>query len=92
MTVSFADKDTRLFYEGRDVRRFRGFAAQAARRMQILTDATSLDDLRPLRSNRLEALQGDRSGQFSVRINDQWRICFTFSNGEARDVQIVDYH
>ncbi|MEQ1867087.1 MAG: type II toxin-antitoxin system RelE/ParE family toxin [Micropepsaceae bacterium] len=92
MIVSFADKDTQRFYDGQDVRRFRGIAAQATRRLQVLTDATSLEDLRALRSNRLEALKGDRRGQYSIRINDQWRICFQFSDGEARNVEIIDYH
>jgi proteic killer suppression protein len=62
------------------------------RRLAILNDAESIEDLMELPSNRLEALEGDRVGQCSIRINDQWRICFTFSEGDVYDVEIVDYH
>ncbi|MBL8643079.1 MAG: type II toxin-antitoxin system RelE/ParE family toxin [Rhodospirillaceae bacterium] len=92
MIVSFRDKDTAQFFSGADVARFRAFAGQASRRLQILDSATTTQDLAALRSNRFEALKGDRKGQYSIRINQQWRICFTFRNGEAHDVEIVDYH
>jgi proteic killer suppression protein len=92
MIASFRDRETQRFYHGEDVARFRSFAEQAARRMQILADATSINDLAALRSNRFEALKGDRKGQFSIRINLKWRICFRFQDGEAHDVEIVDYH
>ena len=92
MIRSFADRDTRALYEGRRVRRFEGFRAQAERRLQILRRARSLDDLRGLPSNHLEALSGDREGQFSIRINRQWRVCFRWHEGDAYDVEIADYH
>ena len=92
MIRSFADRDTRALYEGRRVRRFEGFRAQAERRLQILRRVRSLEDLRALPSNRLEALSGDREGQFSIRINRQWRVCFRWHEGDAYDVEIADYH
>jgi len=64
----------------------------AERKLQMLNRASRLDDLRVPPNNRLEALRGDRDGQFSIRINDQWRICFRFEAGNAFDVEIVDYH
>ncbi len=71
-----------------------GFEDQAARRLSALNAAGSLDTLRALRSNRLEVLRGDRAGQYSIRINRQWRICFSWPNGQAgpSGVEIVDYH
>jgi proteic killer suppression protein len=74
------------------VRRFEGFAAQAERRLQILESATSLVDLAGLPSNRLETLHGDRVGQHSIRINQQWRICFVWRDDGPHEVEIVDYH
>ena len=64
----------------------------ARRKLRMLNNAASLDDLRIPPANRLEALKGDRKGQHSIRINDQWRICFRWKNGDALDVEIVDYH
>jgi toxin HigB-1 len=64
----------------------------ARRKLELLASATRLDDLRFPQGNRLEALKGDREGQHSIRINDQWRICFRWNNGDATDVEIVDYH
>lgn len=92
MIVTFRDRDTQRFFGGERVIRFQGFADQAARRLQVLDDATSVHDLASLRSNRFETLKGDRKGQFSIRINRQWRICFRFEDGEAHDVEIVDCH
>jgi toxin HigB-1 len=89
---SFADQDTQALYQGKRVRRFDGLRAQAEKRLQILRRARSLNDLRGLPSNRLEALTGDRQGQFSIRINRQWRICFRWQAGDVDDVEIVDYH
>ena len=91
MIRSIADKDTRALYQGERVRRFDGFRDQAEKRLQILRRARSLEDLRGLPSNRLEALAGDE-GQFSIRINRQWQICFRWHEGNAWDVEIVDYH
>ena len=94
MILSYRDKRTAQFARGGSVREFAAFARQASRRLEVLDAATSLDDLRALRSNRLEALKGDRTGQFSIRINLQWRICFRWSAGQTgpQDVEIVDYH
>ena len=92
MIRSFRDKDTQALYEGRHVRRFQGFIRQAERRLQILDSATSLLDLAALPSNRLEALRGDRQGQYSIRINQQWRICFEWLDDGPYNVEIVDYH
>jgi proteic killer suppression protein len=94
MILSYRDDRTLAFAEGRLVREFQGFARQAYRRLEILDAATRLDELRALRSNRLEALRGDRVGQFSIRINQQWRICFEWPRGARgpSNVEIVDYH
>ena len=79
---------------GDDVRAFQGFDRQGWKRLEILEAATSLNDLRSLPSNHLEALKGDRAGQFSIRINMQWRICFEWPEGAAgpSNVEIEDYH
>lgn len=92
MIKSFADKETRDFFAGKRVRRFAGIERQAARRLQILASADSIEDLMLLPSNRFEALGGDRKGQYSIRVNDRWRLCFRFHDGEAQDVELVDYH
>jgi len=92
MIQSFVDKDTEAFYNGELPRRFRGFAPQAERRMNVLDAATTLQDLAALPSNRLESLVGNRAGQRSIRINQQWRICFVWMNDGPHDVEIVDYH
>lgn len=92
MIRTFRDKDTEALYAGRRVRRFQGFAAQAERRLQILDSATRLQDLAALPSNRLEALGGDRKGQYSIRINQQWRTCFEWREDGPYNVEIVDYH
>lgn len=94
MILGFRDKRTASFAAGRRVREFAAFARQAEVRLDRLEAATSLDDLRALPGNRLELLKGDRAGQWSIRINDQWRICFVWPEGEKgpSDVEIVDYH
>ena len=92
MIRSFKDRNTERFYEGRRVRAFEGFADQAARRLAYLDNAEDLRDLANLRSNRFESLSGDRAGQYSVRINRQWRICFRWEDDGPYDVEIVDYH
>ena len=71
---------------------FRGIENAARRKLEILNAAMSLNDLRSPPGNRLEALKGERQGQYSIRINQQWRICFTWSDGDAYSVEIVDYH
>ncbi len=94
MTIqSFNCKDTHaLFNSGKRTRRFVNIEAAAMRKLAMLNRAGTLDDLRVPPGNRLEALQGDRSGQHSIRINDQWRICFTWTASGPGDVEIVDYH
>jgi proteic killer suppression protein len=94
MILSYRDRQTARFANGETVRAFSGFARQASKRLEVLDAATSLEDLRMLRSNRLEALTGDRAGQFSIRINKQWRICFRWPRGARgpHDVEIVDDH
>ena len=94
MILGYRDKKTEQFASGRMVRAFQGFAVQAERRLTILNAATSLNDLRALGSNRLEALRGDRAGQYSIRINQQWRICFEWPDTAPgpSNVEIVDYH
>ena len=92
MIRSFRDKDTEALFEGRRVRRFEGFRAQAERRLQVLDSATCLKDLVGLPSNQLEALTGDRKGLFSIRINQQWRLCFEWRENGPHNVEIADYH
>jgi toxin HigB-1 len=90
---SFADSETERFYEtGRSRRYPPEIRARAAMRLTQLDAATQIEDLKQPPSNRLEALKGDRKGQWSIRINDQWRVCFRFEKGDAYDVAIVDYH
>jgi proteic killer suppression protein len=92
MIESFRCKDTHALFAGQTVTRFVNFRSVAERKLAILHRSVRLDDLRIPPNNRLEALKGNRSGQFSIRINDQWRICFRFENGHVLDVEIVDYH
>lgn len=92
MIRSFADKDTQRLFQDERVRRFQSFERQARRKLLLLDAASSLDDLRVPPGNNLEALSGDRAGQHSIRINKQWRVCFRWDNGDACDVEIVDYH
>ena len=94
MILGYRDKKTEAFAQGQFIRDFQGFEKQAARRLAALNAAPSLDTLRALPSNKLEALRGDRAGQFSIRINQQWRICFEWPSGQQgpSQVEIVDYH
>jgi proteic killer suppression protein len=92
MIRSFADKATAALWNGQRVRGFDAFRDRAERKLVILDSATTLDTLRALPGNRLEPLKGDRKGQHSIRINDQWRLCFRWDGGDAYDVEIVDYH
>lgn len=94
MILGYRDKRTREFAEGARVREFEGFRRQAEKRLDILDAATSLADLQALPSNALEGLKGDRRGQYSIRINMQWRICFEWPDGQSgpSNVEIVDYH
>ena len=93
MIVSFRDAETATIWEGRRSRRLpTDLQAVALRKLRLLNNARRLEDLRVPPANRLEALKGDRRGQYSIRINDQWRICFTWKEGNAHEVEIVDYH
>lgn len=92
MIRSFAQKDAEFLFHDRPVRRFAAIERVIRRKLLLLHAAGRLDDLRVPPGNRLEALRGDRAGQHSIRVNDQWRICFIWKEGEAHDVEIVDYH
>jgi len=94
MIRSFRDGNTERLAAGEKVRQWEPVRRQAEKRLRILDAATSLRDLATLNSNRLEALKGDRKGQYSIRINDQWRICFKWAKDELgpSSVEIVDYH
>ena len=93
MIQSFADAATKaLFEDGVCHRRWRAFEGVAARKLDMLDAAAELRDLRRPPGNRLEALRGDRAGQHSIRINDQWRVCFRWGDRGPEDVEIVDYH
>ncbi len=93
MIRTFSDKEAEKIWQGIPSRRLPpAIQAVTRRKLRMLNSATGLDDLRVPPANRLEALRGDRKGQHSIRINDQWRICFTWKDGDAHRVQIVDYH
>ena len=92
MIASFKDKDAETLCAGRRVPRFAAFERFALRKLRQLQVSSVLDDLRVPPGNRLEALKGDREGQYSMRINDQYRICFRWTSAGAEDVEIVDYH
>jgi toxin HigB-1 len=91
---NYRDRKTERFSEGERVPAFESFRRQAEKRLRILESAASLRDLAGLAGNRLEALSGDRKGQYSIRINQQWRLCFEWPQGAdgAENVEIVDYH
>jgi len=89
---SFRDKDTESIFRQQRVRRFQQIGAVALRRLVQIDSADELRDLASPPANRLEALRGDRAGHYSVRVNDQYRICFRWQNGHAFDVEITDYH
>ena len=92
MIASYGGVETERLYRGESVRRFRAVETQARMRLRRLDAAETLWDLSAIPGNRLEALHGNRKGQFSIRVNDQWRICFRWIKGRAHDVEIVDYH
>ena len=93
MIRSFANVETERFYTSGKSRRVPSeIRARAAKRLTQLNAATRIEDLRLPPSNHLEVLRGDRKGQWSIRISDQWRLCFRFDKGDAFDVEIIDYH
>lgn len=92
MIRSFGDRATERLWMGEFVKRFSAIEKAARRKLDMLHHAVLLDDLRAPPANRLEALSGDRRGRHSIRINDQWRICFVWTREGPEDVEIVDYH
>ncbi len=92
MIVSFADKDTERLAAGQRIRQFTSVESIARRKLRQLDIAGRLEDLKVPPGNRLEALKGRRKGQMSIRINDQWRVCFRWTTAGPADVEIVDYH
>jgi len=89
---TFRCADTERLFRRESVRRFRAIERQALRKLDMLDAAPDLRTLSALPGNRLEQLKGDRDGEYSIRVNDQWRICFTWREGHAYNVEIVDYH
>lgn len=92
MIRSFRCRDTERLFQRESVRRFKAIESVARRKLDMLEAAHALQDLRVPPGNRLEALKGERKGQHSIRINDQWRVCFVWTDGGAEQVEIVDYH
>jgi len=92
MIKSIRCRDTEKLFNDVDVRKFRSINRAARMKLEILNAAVSLNSLRVPPGNKLEQLQGDRKGQHSIRINSQWRICFVWEDGDATEVEIVDYH
>ena len=92
MIQSFRCKDTEKLFNDEYAGRFRSIERVARRKLEMIDASEKLDDLKRPPGNRLEALKGKRKGQYSIRINDQWRICFKWKTGHALDVEIVDYH
>lgn len=92
MIRSFTSRDTERLFQREPVRRFRSIERLALRKLEQIQIAAALKDLASPPGNRLETLRGDRAGQYSIRINDQFRVCFRWENGDAFDVEITDYH
>lgn len=89
---TFRNKETLALFEGQCPRRWLAIRSTAERKLALLHAAATLEFLRTPPGNRLEALKGDRAGQYSIRINDQWRVCFRWTDGDVHDVEITDYH
>ncbi|MEX0605065.1 MAG: type II toxin-antitoxin system RelE/ParE family toxin [Marinobacter sp.] len=92
MIKGFRCKETQKLFSSGKIRKFSGFQSQAERKLQILNSAGVLDDLNSPPGNRLEALSGNRFGQYSIRMNKQWRLCYRWTDDGPEDVEIVDYH
>jgi proteic killer suppression protein len=92
MIKSFSCKDTEKLFNDIDVKKFRNISRKARMKLEILNATVSVKGLEVPPGNRLEALKGDRKGQYSIRIDSQWRICFKWHDGNAHDVEIVEYH
>ena len=92
MIKSFKDNNTEALYSGKTVKAFSGFRKVAERKLTMLDSAAELRDLLAPPANRLEKLKGDRAGQYSIRVNDQWRICFIWKEDGPYEVEITDYH
>ncbi len=93
MIKSFKDKETEKAYTREGSRKLPGDVQQVAlRKLRMINNAKNINDLRVPPANRLEKLSGNRKGQYSIRVNDQWRVCFTWKAGDAHEVEIVDYH
>jgi len=92
MIKTFKCKDTENLFNDKEVKRFRSISRKARIKLELLNATVSLDGLKVPPGNRLEALKGDRKGQYSIRIDSQWRICFKWEDGNTYDVEIVDYH
>ena len=92
MIKSFKCKDTEKLFNDLEVGKFRSISKPARLKLELLNAVISLNSLRVPPGNRLEQMKGDRAGQFSIRINNQWRLCFRWKDGDAVDVEIVDYH
>ena len=92
MIQSFRCADTGRLFHRESVRRFKAIERQALRKLDILDAAQDIRTLATLPGNRLERLRGDRKGQYSIRVNDQWRVCFEWRDGHAYEVELVDYH
>lgn len=90
--INFADEETRKIFDGQRSRKYAALQRSMERKLRMLNRARTLDDLREPPGNRLERLRGDRAGQHSIRVNDQFRVCFEWRNDNAYAVQIVDYH
>lgn len=92
MILSFSCRDTEMLFKSHDVKRFKNIERVARRKLLMINAAMVLDSLKVPPGNRLEALSGNRRGQHSIRINDQWRVCFKWRTDGVHDVEIVDYH
>ena len=92
MIATFKDSETEELFNGIAAPRFVAFASVAKRKLRMVAAAAQVEDLRVPPGNRLEALSGDRAGQWSIRVNDRFRVCFEWANGAAYNVEIVDYH